>query len=148
MRLQVGEDPGELGRPLGQGGGPRTQAIRGLLRLEVVHEHQPGGEVRVFTPRPGEDLADDADQHLVARGRELVDGPLRAPALLLPLGGDDPAVALERLDRVVERAEVQTDELVHVPLAHRRGQLVGVHRMLVQELEDRERQGRDLDRRL
>ena len=58
-----------------------------------------------------------------------VDGSLGPPAFLLALDRDDPAVALEHLDRVVERAEVEADELVVVALAHRRGHLVGVHRL-------------------
>src|ERR1700682_3940584 len=62
--------------------------------------------------------------------------PLWSPAFLFALDRHDEAVALEHLDRVVESAEVQSDELVVMALAHRGGKLVGVHRPLVEKLED------------
>src|SRR6185437_15898872 len=67
---------------------------------------------------------------------------LRAATLLLALDRFDPAVALESLDRVVEGPEVQADELVVVADPHPGGHLVGVHRLLVEELEHGQRQRR------
>src|SRR6266536_4069861 len=118
-----------------------------LRRAEVVHEHQARGEVRVLAPGVGEDVADHPDQDIPAWLRELVDGSLGTPALPLALGGDDPAAALEDIDRVVQRAEVEADELVLVAVAHRRRELIRMHRALVQQLQDRERQRRHINLR-
>src|SRR5438309_1681092 len=60
------------------------------------------------------------------------------------LGGHDPAVSLQYVDRVVKGAEIEPDELVLVTLPHRRGKLVGMHGPLVQQLQDRNGKRRDL----
>src|SRR6266705_1294938 len=44
----------------------------------------------------------------------------------------------DHVDRVVERAEVQADELVVMAGAHLGCHLVGMHRLLVEQFEDRE----------
>src|ERR1700732_2389798 len=48
---QVGHDPGELVRLGAEGGDPLGEKLGGLLSLEVVHEHEPGGEVDVLASR-------------------------------------------------------------------------------------------------
>src|SRR5436190_1624683 len=113
--------------------------VRGrLLGGEVVHEHQARSEVRVFLARLAQELAERRGQNLATAVGELVDRSLRPLTLLLALDREDPAVALQHLDRVVERAEVQADELVVMTGAHLGGHLVGMHGLLVQQLKDRE----------
>ncbi len=89
-------------------------------------------------------LAEGAGQDLAPRRGQLIDGPLRPPALLLALEGMDPALVLEDVDGVVEGAEVQADEHVEVAIAHGRCHLVGVHRPLIEQLQDRQGEGGDL----
>src|SRR5260370_14959267 len=117
-----------------------------LCRLpgrEVMHEHEPRGEVGVVAGWLRQDRADDFYEQLAAGLSQLVDGSFRPPALLLALDRDDQAVALENLDRVVQRAEVQPDELVVMALAHRRGELVRMHGPFIEEFEDGESEWRD-----
>src|SRR4029077_14772165 len=108
---------------------------------EVMHEHQAGDKVGIFAHRSAKQLAERSTQDLASWFGELVDGPFGPSALLLALAGDDPAVALEHVNRVVEGAEVEPDELVLMADAHGRGHLIWMHRPLVQQLEDRQRQG-------
>src|SRR5438094_4916891 len=118
--------------------------VRGrLLGGEVVHEHQARGEVRVFLARLAQELAERRGQNLATAVGELVDRSLRPLALLLALDGEDPAVALQHFDRVVERAEVQADELVVMTRAHLGGHLIWMHRLLVQQLQDRKGEWRE-----
>src|SRR5213593_335275 len=124
------------------------QLLDRLAPTEVVHEHEPGREVRVLPARAGEDVAKGARQHIAAGVVEAVDRPLRPPSLLLPLGGYDPPASLQGVDGVVEGAEVQADELVLVAVAHRCRELVGMHGPLVQERKDRQAKARDLRHRL
>src|SRR5438045_1968780 len=97
-----------------------------------MHEHQAGRKVGVLAPGPPQQLAERAGQHLTPGCRQSVDGPLRAPAFLLAFDRHDPALALEELDRVIERAEVQADELVMVANAHSGSHLVWMDRLLVE----------------
>src|SRR5467141_4906310 len=66
MPLQFAQNP----RQLGDGGcerhRPRLQVASRFSGVEVMHEHQPSGKVRVLAPRLGQDFADDPDQHLTA----------------------------------------------------------------------------------
>src|SRR5436190_76096 len=118
--------------------------VRGrLLGGEVLHEHQARGEVRVFLARLAQELAESGRQNLATALGELVDRSLRPLALLLALDGEYPAVALQHLDRVVERAEVQADELVVMTRAHLGGHLIWMHRLLVQQLQDRKSEWRE-----
>src|SRR6266568_1192379 len=118
--------------------------VRGrLLGGEVVHEHQPRGEVRVLLVRLAQELAERGRQNLTTALGELVDRSLGPLAFLLALDGQDPAVALQHLDRVVERAEIQADELVVMAGTRLGCHLVGMHRLLVEQLEDREGQWRE-----
>src|SRR5216683_4590152 len=113
--------------------------VRGcLLGGEVVHEHQPRGKVRVLLAGLAQELAESGGQNLATALGELVDRALRPPAFLLALDGEDPTVALQHLNRVVERAEVQADELVVMAGSHRGCHLVRMHRLLIEQLEDRE----------
>src|ERR1700674_1499059 len=129
-------DMGQLFRLGGKGGNSLAKELCCLLSLEVMHEHEAGREIGVLASWSRQDLAYDLDEQFPAGFGELVDGPFWSAALLLTLDGHHQPVALENLDRVVERAEVQPDELVVMALAHRRRELIGMHRPLVEKLKD------------
>src|SRR2546430_418127 len=123
-----------------EGGLALLQVGGGLGRGQVVHEHEAGREMRVLASRLAEQLAQRADEHLAPRFGKLVNGALRPAAFLLALDGEDPAIAFEHFDGVVERSKVQADELIVVAFAHPRRHLVRVHRLLVEQLQHRQRQ--------
>jgi hypothetical protein len=133
---QVTHHVGQLFSLGAEGGDSFAKELCCLLCLQVMHEHEAGREIGVLAGRSRQDLADDLDEQLAAGLGQLVDGPFRPPAFLLALDGHDQAVALQDLDRVIERAEVQPDEFVVMALAHRRRELIGMHWSLVEKLED------------
>src|SRR5258708_31921653 len=98
---------GQLFRLGVEGGDSLGQELRRLSRGEVMHEHEPGCEIGVLAGWLRQDLTDDFDEQFATGFGQLVNGSLRPAALLLALHRDDQAVALEDLDRVVERAEVE-----------------------------------------
>src|SRR6266851_6522105 len=118
--------------------GSFVQVRSRLLGGEVVHEHQPCGKVRVLLAGLAKELAERGGQNFATALGELVYRALRPLALLLTLDREDPAVALEHLNRVVEGAEVQADELVVMAGAHLGCHLVWMHLLLIEQLEDRE----------
>ena len=54
----------------------------------------------------------------------------------------DEAALFEALDRIVNRATGDPDDLVVAPFFHLRFHLIGMHRMLHQQVHDRQRQRR------
>src|SRR5207245_5857126 len=140
--MQLGQHVLELGDVRVKERCSFVEVTRRLLCCEVVHEQEAGHELRVLAHRLAKQLAQRAAENIATGIGELVDGSLGAPAFLLAFGGEDPAVAFEHVNRVIEGAEVEADELVLVALAHGRRHLVGVHRSLVEELQDRKRQWR------
>src|SRR4029077_4413061 len=142
---QLIEDVGKLCDHRLKGLCALLEKLRGGGGFQVVHEHEPRGEVGVLPARLCDDLGHDLQEDGASRVGEAVDRALGPVPFLFLLGRHDPSVPLERVHGVIERAEVQADELVVMALAHRRRELVRMHRPLAQQLEDGKAERRDID---
>jgi len=116
------EQPGHL-----VGRQPRHQREPGLERGEVAHR---GAE------QLGQPVLELGDPGL----GDLVDRALGPAAGAAGLTRPDQAVLLQRLDHRVERAVVELDAELLAPAAQRGGDLVRVHRALVQAAQHRQSQ--------
>src|SRR5206468_3243391 len=127
--------------------GPLAQELGCLAALEVVDEGEPGLEGAVDGLWFQDHVADALQEGVPPLRRELVDGALWSPALPLPLQRLDQALALELVEGVVQRPEVELDVPVEVLLPHSEGNLVRVKRLGGQQAEHSDAERAELSHR-
>src|SRR5260370_38143920 len=91
----------ELGDERVEQGGAFPQGIRRFGGTQVVHEHETRDELGVLMLGLAQQIAQGPEQRLASGLPELVNGSLRPPAFLRSLRLDNPAIALEHIDRVM-----------------------------------------------
>jgi len=106
----------------------RGEKGQGSCKLRVVIDW-----LRQHLAQPGRDL-------VATRIGDLVDRALRPASFPAGCLGRDEAAFFEALDRVIDRATLEADDLVVAPFLHLQFHFVGMHGALHQQVHDRQRE--------